>query len=246
MAKSPDGSAALARRPWNPYQVARWALDVALIGLILIALAGAVLGRLVPLTGRETLIIGGASMEPQIALGAAVVIEPVAADQIAVGDVVSLRSGEGLKSIFTHRVTRVIHRADGIWVETKGDANSIIDASITPAANVMGRVVLNVPFGGFLLKLLSMPSGVALIICLAGALVAATWLVETMEGERRRWPRPGARPVAGGIGGGIAAPGERGADAVLRPRPRRPPEHRRPTSASASVTATATPGGDEP
>jgi signal peptidase len=182
--------------PQLRYRLIRWILDAALIGLILIALAGAILGRLVPMTGRETLIIGGASMEPEIQLGAAVVIEPVAPGQLAVGDIVSLRSGEGLKSIFTHRITRVITRSDGIWVETKGDANHILDASITPATNVIGRVVLNVPYGGFLLKLLSVPSGVALVICLAGLLVTCTWLVETAEIERRRWPRPGSRPIA--------------------------------------------------
>ena len=133
-------------------------------------------------------------MEPEIHLGAAVVIESVAPEQIAVGDVVSLRSGEGLKSIFTHRVTRVLTRPDGIWIETKGDANKTLDASITPAANVIGRVVVNVPYGGYLLKLLSVPSGVALILCLAGLLVTCTWLVETAEIERRRWPRPASGP----------------------------------------------------
>ena len=60
---------------------------------------------------------------------------------------------------------------------------------------MIGRVVLNVPYGGFLLKLLSVPSGVALVICLAGLLVAGTWFVETLEVERRRWPRPGSRPI---------------------------------------------------
>lgn len=178
-----------------PYRAIRWILDGALVGLILIAILGAILGRLIPLTGRETLIIGGASMEPEIHLGAAIVIEPVRPDQLAVGDIVSLRSGEGLKSIFTHRITRIVNRSDGVWIETKGDANRIVDPSITPASDVIGRVVLNVPFGGFLLKLLSVPSGVALMVCLAGVLLTATWLVETAEVERRRWPRPATVPA---------------------------------------------------
>lgn len=237
MAETLERGAATAQWLQNPYRVIRWVLDAALVGLILIALAGAVLGRLVPLTGRETLIIGGASMEPEIQLGAAVVIEPVAPEQIAVGDIVSLRSGEGLKSIFTHRVTRVISRPDGIWVETKGDANRVLDASITPATNVIGRVVLNVPFGGFLLKLLSVPSGVALIICLAGVLVTCTWLVETLEIERRRWPRPASRPVPGADGVPAARPT---APEVLRP----PVRATRRRTRRAPLTASA--GDDDP
>lgn len=223
--------------PHIRYRAIRWILDAALIGLILIALAGAILGRLVPMTGRETLIIGGASMEPEIQLGAAVVIEPVAPEQLAVGDIVSLRSGEGLKSIFTHRITRVISRPDGLWIETKGDANHILDASITPATNVIGRVVLNVPYGGFLLKLLSVPSGVALVICLAGLLVTCTWLVETLEIERRRWPRPGARPVAV-----PAAAGTSGPAAVVQAGPPTRPVRR----ASRGRQAPAAAGEDGP
>lgn len=210
-----------------PYRAIRWILDGALVGLILVAFSGAVLGRLIPLTGRETLIIGGASMEPEIHLGAAVVIEPVTADQLAVGDIVSLRSGEGLKSIFTHRITRIVSRSDGIWIETKGDANRIIDASITPARDVMGRVVLNVPFGGYLLKLLSVPSGVALMVCLAGVLLTGTWLVETAELERRRWPRPATAPATAAI------PGEPPADQA-------PAKARRPSRAASRGAATAT------
>jgi signal peptidase len=217
--------------PRNYYRIIRWFLDAALVGLILVALAGAILGRLVPLSGRETLIIGGASMEPEIHLGAAVVIESVAPEQIAVGDIVSLRSGEGLKSIFTHRVTRVITRSDGIWIETKGDANRTLDASITPAANVIGRVVLNVPYGGFLLKLLSVPSGIALIVCLAGLLVTCTWLVETAEIERRRWPRPVTRPVHQSEGSASVPAHAPGVGAPVRAPRRRP--SRAPVTAGA-------------
>jgi signal peptidase I len=176
-------------------QLLRWILDALLVGLIIIVLLGVALGRLVPLTGRETLIIGGASMEPAIPLGAAIVDEPVTAGDLHVGDIVSLRSGPDLRNIFTHRITRLVERPDGTWVETKGDANRTIDPSITPASNVVGRVVTTLPLGGYLLKLLSMPAGVVFVICLGGVLFAMTWLLETLELERRpRRARPAAAP----------------------------------------------------
>jgi len=53
--------------------------DTLLIGIILVVLFGVVLGRVVPLTGRQTLVIGGGSMEPSIALGAAVVVDAAGA-----------------------------------------------------------------------------------------------------------------------------------------------------------------------
>jgi signal peptidase I len=170
---------------------ARRILDVLLVGIIVIVLVGVALGRLVPLTGRQTLIIGGGSMEPAIPLGAAVVDEPVAAADLRVGDVVSLRSGPDLKNIFTHRITRLVERPDGLWIETKGDANRTIDPSITPASNVIGRVVATVPVGGYLIKLLSMPAGVIFVLGLAGVIFAMTWLLESLELGRR--PRRAAR-----------------------------------------------------
>jgi len=57
----------------------RHLIDALLAAIVLVALFGFVLGRLAPLAGRQSLIIGGRSMEPAIPLGAAVVVEPVAA-----------------------------------------------------------------------------------------------------------------------------------------------------------------------
>ena len=46
-------------------------VDIALIALIVIVLGGVALGKLVPLTGRATVVIGGGSMAPVIPLGSA-------------------------------------------------------------------------------------------------------------------------------------------------------------------------------
>lgn len=155
--------------------------DSLLVALIALALFGVILGRLVPLTGRTTLIIGGGSMEPSISMGTAVIVEPVAPTAIRVGDVVSLRTGTDLQAIFTHRVTRIVER-DGIpWVETKGDANAAADPSITSSDHVIGRVSATIPYAGFLLALLSVPSGVLFVVFLAAVLLTLTWLLESFE-----------------------------------------------------------------
>jgi signal peptidase len=154
--------------------------DSLLIALIVVVLFGVVLGRIVPMTGRTTLIVGGGSMAPAIPLGAAVIVDPVAQHDIAVGDVVSLRSGP-VKAVFTHRVTRVVSATDGVWVETKGDANPSIDPSLTPATSVIGRVSVTIPYAGFLVALLSIPSGVIFVVFLAGVLLTLTWLLESFE-----------------------------------------------------------------
>lgn len=178
--------------------------DGLLIVVILVVLFGVVLGRVVPMTGRQTLIIAGGSMEPALPIGAAVIVEPVPVTAFAVGDVISLRTGTELKSIFTHRITRIVPRADGVWVETKGDANATVDPSLTPASQVIGRVTHGIPYAGFLLALLSVPSGVLLVIFVAAFLFAISWLLETYEiggprpapsATRGDRPLPAARPA---------------------------------------------------
>lgn len=163
----------------------RRVVDLALIALIVLVLFGLILGKVVPLTGHQTLIIGGASMQPAIALGSAVVIGPVRPAELAKGDVVSLQVGPN-RAIFTHRIVDVVDRPDGVWVRTKGDANAEPDPSLVPATALLGRVEWTIPFAGYLLALLSLPVGVIFVLGLAAALLAIAWLLESVEVETER------------------------------------------------------------
>jgi hypothetical protein len=156
--------------------------DSLLITLILVVLFGMILGRLVPLTGRTTLIIGGNSMQPTIPIGAAVIVEPVAPAAIQVGDVVSLRTGAHLQSVFTHRVTRgrrPRRRPPGSRPRAT-PTQPPIPRSRRRARSSAGRRRRS-PYAGFLLALLSIPSGVLLVLFLAGVLLSLTWLLESFE-----------------------------------------------------------------
>ncbi|HEX5015231.1 MAG TPA: signal peptidase I [Candidatus Limnocylindrales bacterium] len=155
-------------------------LDAVLIVVILVVVFGVVLAKVVPLTGRQTIIVGGRSMEPAIAIGAAIVVTPVAASELRVGDVISLRAGED-KALFTHRIIEIDQRTGGLWIHTKGDANPSPDPAPVPAADVEGRVDLAIPLAGYLIALLSIPTGVLFLIGLAATLLAAVWLLESLE-----------------------------------------------------------------
>jgi signal peptidase I len=158
-------------------------LDLLLIGLVVIVLVGILLAKLVPLTGRQTIIVGGSSMEPAIGLGAAIVIRPVPAETLAVGDVVTLHAGEK-SAIYTHRIIEVVDRPDGRWIRTQGDANAHPDPTLIHSSAVVGRTELAIPLIGYLLALLSIPTGVLFIVGLAAILLASAWLLESLELER--------------------------------------------------------------
>jgi signal peptidase len=135
------------------------------VALALGVLGVALLTRVVPLTGRTALVVGGPSMAPAITVGSALIVEPVDPATLRVGDVVSIKSGPS-RAIFTHRIVRIVDRDGALWLETKGDANVVPDPAIVPASDALGRVVAAIPFVGYLVALSSHPSGVVLILAL--------------------------------------------------------------------------------
>jgi len=167
-------------------RLARLLADSLLIVEVLAVILIAFLTRVVPLTGGETLVIQGGSMAPSLSTGSAVVIERVAVASLRAGDVVSVRIPNG--TVYTHRITRVIDRAGETWLETKGDANAGVDPALVPASWTIGRMTLGFPYVGYLIRLFSLISGVLLVVSMAVSLLAAGWILESLEEDL------GARP----------------------------------------------------
>ena len=155
-------------------------VDLGLIVLIVIVLLGIVLAKGAPLVGRQSIVVGGGSMEPSIGLGSAIVVRPVEPSDIAVGDVVSMQVGAG-RTTYTHRIVAIVDRADGRWIRTQGDANPTPDPTLVAAGDVIGRVELVVPFAGYLLAVLSLPMGAMFVLGLAATLLAIAWLLESLN-----------------------------------------------------------------
>jgi signal peptidase len=184
--------------------VLRWVrrgLDLALIVLVVIGLTTVALARIVPATGRTSLIVTGGSMEPAISLGSVAIVEPVDPGTLQPGDIVSMKA-PGAVAVVTHRIVRIVDRADGAWLETRGDANVAADPVLVPSSAVIGRVQAAIPFAGRVMQLLSRPGGVLVLFGIAGLLLLAIWWLESHERRASRRNR-GARvpkPVAPGIG----------------------------------------------
>lgn len=203
----------------GPIEAVGRLVDLALIAVVAVGLSSVVIGRVLPMLGHPVYVVAGPSMEPAIRVGSAVILDRVAGADLAVGDVVSLRSGAG-RAIFTHRIIRLAERDGTLWLETKGDANEASDPSITPASAVIGRVGVSVPYAGYLIALLSTVPGVVLVLSTGALLLALGWWLDGITAERRRTaptPAEGAAPPSP-------------ADPIATPRPRRRP---RPSGAAA-------------
>ena len=174
-------------------RAARMTLDVLLIVLIVCVLGIVVLARIMPaVTGGTTFVVGGPSMEPSIALGSAVHVVPVEASELRAGDVISLQAGMK-NAVFTHRIVRVVNLPEGMYVETRGDANTGPDPSLVPMEDILGRVTVSIPLAGFGIALLSSYQGVMFLIAFGLVLLAGAWLLETVEDEQHEAMRRAAR-----------------------------------------------------
>ena len=205
-------------------RVARMTLDVLLLLLIVCVLAIVVLARILPaVTGGTTFVVGGPSMEPTIPLGSAVHVVPVEASELRAGDVVSLQAGMK-NAVFTHRIVRVVNLPEGMYVETRGDANTGPDPSLVPMEDILGRVTVSIPLAGFGIALLSSYQGVMFLIAFGLVLLAGAWLLETVEDEQQEAMRRSARQALTAFAPGIPgrAPGRR----LILPASRRIPARR--------------------
>ncbi len=160
-------------------RLTRWLLDLALIALVLSVLSLVLAANIGPAIGHQMVVIRGSSMSPAIPLGAVVDITSVKPQDLKVGDVVTITSPGG--TVYTHRIARIVTQPDGMYIETQGDAVGHPDSPLQPVSEVTGRVTYSLPFLGFLLYMLTIPTGVVSIFSLAITMLLCIWLLEDLE-----------------------------------------------------------------
>ena len=156
------------------------ALDAVLIALAVTSIAGAVVARVLPMTGHELVVVVGGSMEPAIPVGSLVVLENVPIGELRSGDVVSIRAAAD-RSVVTHRIVRILERGTAVWLELRGDANAQPDPVLVPATAVLGRSILIEPGLGRTLSTFATPSGFLILGGTAGLLYASSLGLRALE-----------------------------------------------------------------
>jgi signal peptidase I len=92
------------------------------------------------------------SMEPVLNVGGLVVIKPVQAQDVSVGDVISFKL-PGIDTPICHRVIEKQQTAEGLMFKTKGDANEEADQNPVPADAVNGKEIFYISSVGNLAQL---------------------------------------------------------------------------------------------
>ena len=157
-------------------------LEVVLVVYVLGVLGLTAVANLAPFTGHDLFAVRSPSMAPALGVGDLVVAERVAAEDVRPGDVVAFQVGSG--TTVTHRVVATTATDEGPMFTTQGDANGTPDPVAARAEQVQGRLAGSVALLGFVLAMLSMPSGIAALFSIGAALLTAVWLLdEVAEGD---------------------------------------------------------------
>lgn len=124
-------------------------------------------------------VIRGGSMEPAIPLGSLVLATSVPTEELRPGDTVTIRAENGV--VVTHRVVDVIDQNGARFLRIRGDANKTPDPALVPSSAVVGRVATVLPVAGYLVAMMSTPTGLLSLGSLLAALMIAIWLIEDAE-----------------------------------------------------------------
>ncbi|KPU27474.1 hypothetical protein TR13x_05240 [Caloranaerobacter sp. TR13] len=125
--------------------------------------------------GIRFMTVLSGSMQPNIEVGDLVVIKPIIPKNIKKGDVITYRLTDNI--FITHRVIDVIHDNGEYLFITKGDANNVRDDEKINFSQLVGKVFLIIPSGGYILYFLKKPIIFALLILI----LLITFIVGEMQ-----------------------------------------------------------------
>ena len=144
---------------------------------------------LVPRAGGATpyTILTG-SMRPSMPPGTMVVVRPVPADRVRVGDVVTYQLRSGEPEVTTHRVVSVgVDGAGRRIFRTRGDANDVADQGWVKPVQLKGVRWYAVPHAGRFTNLLDGQQRQQALVVVVGTLLAyAAYMFGSDLRDRRR------------------------------------------------------------
>lgn len=154
---------------------------------------GAVLGVLCLVSGAaavafdiKPVVFQSGSMSPAVDTGALGISRTVPASELAVGDIVTVRTGTGVR--VTHRIKDISLSGKKATLVLKGDANGVADDKVYVVKSAP-RLMFDIPMAGYVVSFISGPIG----IFAGGLLVGVVLLTVFRPGNPRSKKGGGAR-----------------------------------------------------
>lgn len=118
------------------------------------------------------------SMEPEIHVGALIVVKDTDFASLKEKDVITYVLSNGTPC--THRIVRIDR--GGQYVVTQGDANDVEDSPVYKDS-IVGKVVVNVPVLGYIMYYAQNPPGVYIVIAVAALLIALMFIPDLFKSD---------------------------------------------------------------
>lgn len=115
-------------------------------------------------SGSRTLVVLSGSMEPTIHIGAAAIVEPIASQDLQVGDVIAYTPNPAAPLPIIHRIVNIEARNGVLYYTTRGDSNDAPDVAEFALPPTAWRVQYTIPLVGYIVSYASGPLGNALLI----------------------------------------------------------------------------------
>lgn len=134
-------------------------LMLIIIYLLFITARANIRGNDPSLFGYRFYHVDSGSMSPTIPVGSLIIVKETSPVGIKIKDIITYKGPD--KTLVTHRVMEI--SKDGGSFITRGDANKSDDPFPIKGDKVVGRVILNIHYLGYVLKILKSKYGLALI-----------------------------------------------------------------------------------
>ena len=133
----------------------------------------------------KVLTVLSGSMEPAIKTGSVVVIKP--SDNYQVGDIITFGKITKTQVPTTHRIVEIKgddndddNDNNKVYL-TKGDANNASDAREVRASEIIGKVLVSVPYAGYAVDVARKPVGFIFIIVVPAAIIVFDEIIKIIK-----------------------------------------------------------------
>lgn len=137
------------------------AFMIVMVFLIIITAQSKLTGMEPSLFGNRLYIVDSGSMEPAIKVNSLIIVNEKTPDELQAGDVLTYYGGDESLRV-THRIKEI--GPENEYFITQGDANNVEDARAVERNDVIGTVILTIPYVGYAFRFLSSIPGIAFLL----------------------------------------------------------------------------------
>jgi signal peptidase len=147
--------------------------------VIIAAIALLLIVSVLPITGNiKFMIVQSGSMQPEIKTGSIVMVKPAHSTgsgqaDYRVGDIITFGTYSKTKAPTTHRIYEIQEQNGQQVYITKGDANNAPDAKQVTQREIIGKVMFDAPYLGYVVAFTRKPLGFLLILLIPAAVIVS-------------------------------------------------------------------------